>query len=92
MIKKLKPFGLCESCGRYKATQLHEKFPATKSNLKLYGDLLFERINTQYVCENCNGSHAGVGRGLIIWTEIEFCEASNIEPRSKTAQQKKRFQ
>ena len=43
MKKPLKPIGLCEICGREKATQCHERFPDTKTNFRLYGDLLYAR-------------------------------------------------
>lgn len=88
MKKSVKIIGLCEACHTRKATQLHEKFPDTQSNRKLYGELLYDRRNTQIVCAYCNASHAGHGKGLITWNELEFCDALGIEPLSKTGRLK----
>jgi hypothetical protein len=73
----------CESCDDNKMfLQFHHKFPQTKVNKKLYGDLIHSDVNRQLVCENCHTSHAS--KGLIHWSEREFCEALGIAPRSKT--------
>lgn len=47
----------CEKCGIRTATQVHEKFPATKPNLKQYGKLIYEPFNLAGMCANCNVSH-----------------------------------
>jgi len=91
MKKPLKPIGLCEICGREKATQCHERFPDTKTNFRLYGDLLYTRENTMFACAHCHASHAKHGQGLVVWDEMEFCAALCIEPRSKTARAKAMF-
>ena len=91
MKKPLKPIGMCEICGREKATQCHERFPDTKTNFRLYGDLLYTRENTMFACAHCHASHAKHGQGLVVWDEMGFCAALGIEPRSKTARAKAMF-
>ena len=73
----------CECCGK-PTLALHHKFPQTKRNRTLYGayfikdlniriNLIDHPLNKQYVCPVCNAGHAGQGRGLIVWTERDFC-------------------
>jgi hypothetical protein len=90
-MKKIPIHGMCEVCHTKKATQRHEKFPQSKINLRLYGDLIYHRDNTLLTCSNCNTSHAGKAWGLTVWGEREFCEAMGIVPRSKTLQAKIKF-
>ena len=47
----------CERCGERTATQVHEKFSATKPNLNHYGYLIYEPFNLAGLCANCNVSH-----------------------------------
>lgn len=72
---------LCECCNKYKATQKHHKFHQFKWARRLYGKLLDDPRNIQYVCQHCHVGHASPD--LIHWDEIEFCLELNIEPRSK---------
>jgi hypothetical protein len=76
------PFDLiiCEVCNKKRATQQHHKFPQTKKNKKLYPDYIHRRVNIQHCCFSC---HIGHSKGLIKWTEVEFCKALDIVPRSK---------
>jgi hypothetical protein len=91
-MKKPKPWGFCTYCtptrraagfAPKRATHMHEQFPDTKDNRRLYGtELLYNSINCFPTCADCNTSHAGLE--LITWNELEFCRAQRIEPRSKT--------
>lgn len=73
----------CIFCGSNFFLGRHHKFPQTKLNRKLYGDLLEDLRNLQEpVCGNCHAGHASPK--LIYWREWEFCEALGIEPRSQT--------
>lgn len=71
---------LCVEIG----TQHHHRYPDTKNNRKLYGDLLDEDENIKFASNKC---HEKMGH----FTEVEFCEAIGIEPRSKTGRLKARF-
>lgn len=66
-----------------RAAHVHEQFPDTKPNRRLYGDLIDDPRNAFPACVECNTSHAGLD--LIVWNELEFCRALGIVPRSKTA-------
>lgn len=90
-MSKLKPSGWCEVCRTRKATCCHEKFPDRQANRRLYGDLLYLRPNTQFVCIECNAGHCMRGKGLVEWDEFQFCNALGIEPKSKVAIAKRRF-
>jgi hypothetical protein len=63
---------------------MHEQFPATKDNLRIYGaKLIYDPKNCFPACVDCNTSHAG--EHLIIWDEFKFCEVMKEIPRSKEA-------
>lgn len=68
----------CELCNK-RADHAHHKFSQTKLNRKLYGDLLDDSDNICFLCYNCH-----LNKPIPKFTEIEFCEALGIEPRSKT--------
>ena len=72
---------ICHYCGKRKATQVHEEFPDTKPNRRLYGDLIDDPRNAFPACTDCNSSHAHI----ILIDEFEFCKRLGIEPRSKEA-------
>jgi hypothetical protein len=78
---------VCEICGSRNQLQIHHKFPQTKLNKELYPELIHEPFNCQTLCAN---DHLGKKNGIVIWTEIEFCDAASEEyeteiiPRSKT--------
>jgi len=71
---------LCEICKKKIATHGHHKFPQTKKNHSLYPEHIHDHRNIQNCCFWC---HIGHSKGLIKWSEIEFCDALGIEPRSK---------
>lgn len=73
---------ICPACHSHKTSwQKHHKFHNVVWARNLYGYLMDDFRNIQFVCSNCNTSHAGIG--LTHWTEKEFCENIGIEPRSK---------
>jgi len=82
-----KKFMFCETtdCGN-RASEKHHIFSDKKQNRKLYGTLIDHDNNIQFLCYNCHHF-----KPLKKFTEVEFCEAVEIEPLSKTGQQKKRF-
>jgi len=45
---------ICEKCGRAEATEIHHKFSQTKRNKKIYGELIHNPINLQYLCYDCH--------------------------------------
>ena len=72
----------CDICKSIWLVGHHHKFPQTKWARKLYGKLIDHPKNIQYACGNCHGSHKS--NKLIHWTELEFCQALGITPKSKT--------
>lgn len=73
---------ICQTCHKPKTSfQKHHKFHNVVWARKLYGDLMNDPKNIQFVCSDCNTSHAGTG--LKHWTEKQFCEAMGIGMRSK---------
>jgi len=85
----------CPTCGRelvsQRFIQRHHKFPQTKVNKKYYGkgnktdgiDWINHYKNIQTTCWHCHVGHSDTR--LTIWSEIDFCKALGIEPRSYTA-------
>ena len=66
----------CEcGCGKV-AQEKHHRFPNTKVNRKLYGDLIHHDLNIGFVHHDCHPNAINI-------SEKEFCELLNIEPRSK---------
>ena len=61
----------CECCGE-PTLPLHHKYPNTKSNKKEFGEVIDWDFNKQFICAGCNTSHAGHGKGLIVWKRDEF--------------------
>lgn len=74
----------CEICNNTFGIQRHHKFPQRKWARKLYGALIDNPRNIQWVCSNCHASHASTD--LIMWTEKDFCNALGIGIRSKVKQ------
>jgi hypothetical protein len=78
----------CECCGKiadlrnFGYFQKHHKFSQTKVFRGLYGNLLDHKKNIQHVCRDCHTSHRS--EKLIHWTEIQYCRALKIKPRSVT--------
>jgi hypothetical protein len=69
----------CEACGVRPATQKHHKYPQRRGHVRKYGRVLIDdRRNIQYVCAECGSSHAGQGRGLIVWNERDYQEALQL--------------
>ena len=68
---------ICEVCGKAKAIEMHHNFPQNKRNKHYYKELIYNLTNITFICKNCHINHAPK------WSEIEFCYAMNIEPRSK---------
>ena len=83
-LSKMKRLCECSNGCHETATQMHHVFPQTNANRKLYGDLLDADENIKFASNRC---HKEMGH----FTEVEFCEALGITPRSKTAQNKARF-
>jgi hypothetical protein len=72
---------VCEACQEKAASQKHHRFSQTKWARKYYGKLLDHPSNIMAVCVDCHSSHASPN--LEHWTERQFCEALDIEMRSK---------
>ena len=83
-LNKVKVFCECKGFCLQRGTQHHHMFPNTKNNRKLYGDLLDEDENILFASNRC---HEKMGH----YSEVEFCEALGIEPRSKVGRSKARF-
>ena len=77
----------CELCNGTVLIQRHHKYSQVKWARKLYGYLLDDERNIMWVCGNCHASHANPK--LIHWNELDFCQALEIEPRSKLFRSKK---
>ena len=81
MVHPLSDIRICDICEKRIAAHKHHKFPNTGLNRRMYGALMDDPGNLQDVCAYC---HIGEHRGLERFTEIDFCKAMNIIPRSKT--------
>ena len=57
----------------------HHKFSQTKMNRKLYSEFIDHPDNILYLCYDCH-----MNKSIPKWTEKEFCEHFEIEPRSKS--------
>jgi len=79
----LRPHGNCPCCNKYKELTAHHKFPQSKINLKIYGELIHDYRNIQHICLDC---HLSKAKGIIIWNELAFVQALDIELRSKSSQ------
>jgi hypothetical protein len=71
--------GTCEKCNTWGPVERHHKLSQSKLNRRLYGDLLENPINIQYLCPGCHKN-----RPVDKLSEIEFCNLLNIVPRSRT--------
>lgn len=74
----------CQACGQMKPIiqqQQHHRFRQTKWAKKLYGNLIHDSRNIMIVCADCHVGHQSTK--IEFWTELEFCTALGIEPRSK---------
>ena len=69
----------CEKCHK-QAEERHHLFSQTKLNKKLYGELIHDPRNIQYLCYGC---HHDLPVDKL--SELEFCKLLGIEPRSKSA-------
>ena len=74
----------CEICGRDKLINRHHKYARYKYRAVLYPEI-DEPINIQVLCSNC---HLSKAKGIVIWNEVEFCEAMGIEKRGKVHETK----
>lgn len=74
----------CFLCGATNKIQIHHKFSQTKLNKKLYGDLIHHYRNTIFLCADCH-----LNKAIPKFTEKEFCNALQIEPKSKSEKFKK---
>jgi 5-methylcytosine-specific restriction endonuclease McrA len=72
------PKKICEQCGSKHNVQIHHLFSNSKVNRKLYGELLDAPENLMLLCESCH-----LWKPIPKFTELEFCQALNITPRSK---------
>jgi hypothetical protein len=72
---------ICEVCRVAQATQRHHKFPQRAWARRLYGSLIDSPKNIDMCCSDCHSSHTSTN--LKIWSELDFCRALGIEPRSK---------
>lgn len=70
----------CQGCGENKIyLEIHHLFSKSKVNKKLYGDLIHDKRNLILLCPGCHHN-----KPLKKFTEMEFCQALGIKPRSKT--------
>jgi len=76
-------YGRCSICGKKKPLDCHHKFSQTKWARDLYHWLLDDPRNLMWICSDEHASHASPH--IVHWTEMEFCSALGIEPRSKVA-------
>jgi 5-methylcytosine-specific restriction endonuclease McrA len=74
----------CELCGKAVSDHKHHLYSRTLKARELYGKLIDDERNIMYLCGGCH-----LNKSIPKFTEVEFCEAIGIEPRSKTAQIKK---
>jgi hypothetical protein len=75
---------ICQKCYSRQATERHHKYSQGVSRKgkpskarQLYGDLLDDPRNIQYLCYDCHHN-----KPLDKLSEIEFCIMLDIEPRS----------
>lgn len=73
--------GICSKCGEYGFVSTHHKFKQRAWVRKLYGDLLDNPKNLVY--NLCNSKCHPDADSNDTWSELEFCNALKIEPRSK---------
>jgi len=71
---------VCAICGRKNSLTLHHKLPQTKLYKRLYADFIHHEDNLQVVCIDC---HLSKARGLVVWSEKDFCSHFKIAPRGK---------
>lgn len=69
---------VCHLCFKRQAEHQHHLFSQTKWARKLYGDLLDDKRNIMLLCSVCH-----LNKPIPKWTEEQFCQALNIEMRSK---------
>lgn len=74
-------YGRCSKCGNYDFVSTHHKFKQKAWARKLYGDLLDDDKNLIY--NLCNSKCHPEADSINTWTELDFCEALKIDPRSK---------
>lgn len=70
---------ICEVCQRRRSQHRHHMFSQTKLNRKLYGKLIDDARNILFLCEKCHSNTRELK-----YTELQFCEALGITPKSKT--------
>ena len=67
----------CYFCHSYIEVKTSFKFSKNQKHLELYGELLNSEFNIEKICSDCELAHP-----LTRWTEVQFCDALNIEPVS----------
>jgi len=73
---------LCEVCKKHfnvSKIQRHHLFSQSKLNRRLYGKLIDDPKNIKFLCDDCH-----LNKPIPKFTEIQFCDALGIVPRSKT--------
>jgi hypothetical protein len=71
---------VCLLCGSQEKLSLHHLFSQSKWAVKLYGNLIHDQKNIVTICLDCH-----LNKPVPKWSEIEFCNALGIVPRSKIA-------
>jgi hypothetical protein len=74
----------CPLCHKKRLLTHHHLFSQSKVNAKLYGNLIHHPANIYLCCLDCH-----ISKPIPKFTEEQFCAAVGIEPRSKTAQNKR---
>lgn len=69
---------ICKLCKINQSEHKHHLFSQTKWARKLYGNLIDDPRNLMELCSVCH-----LNKPIPKYTEIEFCNALGIEPRSK---------
>ena len=73
---------MCALCPN-KATDKHHLFSQSKQARALYGKLIDDERNIMYLCNDCH-----LSKSIPKMSELEFCKALKIKPRSKELLQK----
>lgn len=78
---------LCENCHAEPAVHDHHRFPQYKRHRNLYPEYIDHPDNKMRLGLQC---HLNKLPGSARWSEKQFCEHFNIEPRSKSGQYKQK--
>ena len=73
---------MCALCPN-RAQSRHHLFSQSKHARALYGKLIDDERNIMYLCNDCH-----LSKSIPKMSELEFCKALKIKPRSKELLQK----